>query len=70
MPRDNMPQTYPPQVTDETPSSIDEQVRPCLRLAYPLPRDHADDRMFQRLLEALAQRTSPASIRADKRTAM
>lgn len=39
-------------------ASVDERVRPNLRLAYPVPpADHGDDERFATLLAALAQRT-------------
>ena len=41
-----------------TNASVDERVRPNLRLAYPAPpTDHGDDERFAALLAALAQRT-------------
>ena len=70
MPHDNIPHAYVPYGTTKTANAIDEQVQPCLRLAYPLPRDHAEDRTFQRLLDALAQKIGPASVRAEERTSM
>ncbi|WP_176556204.1 hypothetical protein [Rubellimicrobium rubrum] len=67
MPRDDMRHTYVPYGSSETTSSIDECIRPCLRHAYPLLHDPVDDRRFQQVLEALAQRLRPAAIRAEER---
>lgn len=42
-----------------TGTSVDELVRPGLRLAFPLPSgDDANEEKFRRLLDALAQRGS------------
>jgi hypothetical protein len=70
MPRDNFPHAYVPHGVSATPNSIDECVRPCLRQAFPLPEDHADDRMFQHLLDALAQKTRPTSAGAKARAGL
>ncbi len=67
MTRDDFPHTYVLTGSSETPSSIEACVRPCLRRAYPLPEDHADDRMFRRVLDALAQRTRSTSVQAEER---
>ena len=67
MPRDNIPHTFVLQGSSATPNSIDECVRPCLRRAFPLSGGHADNRMFQHLLDALAQKTRSTSTCAEAR---
>ncbi len=54
--------------SSEASTSIDECIRPGLRRAYPLHDDHGEDRRFQRLLEALAQRHSHPSPTARRAT--
>ncbi len=48
--------SFVPGSASLSPASIDDRLRPGLQLAYPLPRDNGGD-AFQRLLDALAQRT-------------
>ena len=67
MPQDDFPHAYVLYGSSETPSSIDACVRPCLRRAFPLPEDHANNRMFRHLLDALAQRTRSTSVHAEER---
>ena len=51
------PHAYIPGGKALTDTSIDDLIRPGLRVAFPLPREHApDEAKFRRLLDALAQR--------------
>ena len=51
------PHAYVPAAKALTNSSVDESIRPGLRLAYPLPpEEEAKESNFRRLLDALAQR--------------
>ena len=57
-----------PSSTSEASTSIDECIRPGLRRAYPLHDDFGEDRRFQRLLDALAQRHTHPSPMAGRAT--
>lgn len=51
--------SYVPCAVSRTGTSIDDLIRPGLRLAYPLPSEEASgDARFQRLLDLLAERVS------------
>ncbi len=52
-----LPHAYVPAAKALTNSSVDESIRPGLRLAYPLPpEEECKESNFRRLLDALAQR--------------
>jgi hypothetical protein len=56
------PHSYVPYGASLTGSSIDDLIRPGLKLAYPLPSEEAsEDEEFQRLLELLAERQAGQS---------
>lgn len=48
------PHRHVPNGTSKTSASVDANIRPCFRLAYPLPLTDDDER-FRQLLEALAE---------------
>ena len=52
------PHAYVPAAKALTNSSVDELIRPGLRLAFPLPsKDDPDEDKFCRVLDALGQRS-------------
>ena len=51
------PHAYVPAAKASTGSSVDELIRPGLRLAFPLPsKDDPNEDKFCRVLDALGQR--------------